>query len=130
MKTALVCGSRDYDDREQMKRVLARALETLDPWLTEDIRVIHGGARGADRLAAEILSNSIYEVQEFPADWERHGKAAGPIRNRQMLDELPDLVIAFPVGESRGTWDTINEARRRGFRVVVAPTQQQEENDG
>ena len=55
------------------------------------------------------------------ADWLQ--KAAGAIRNREMLDkEEVDLVMAFPLGsegQSRGTWDTIREARRRGISVEV-----------
>lgn len=54
-------------------------------------------------------------VEDFPADWERNGRAAGPIRNRQMLDGKPDLVIAFPGG--KGTADMVAEAKRRGIAV-------------
>jgi UDP-N-acetylmuramoylalanine-D-glutamate ligase len=53
----------------------------------------------------------------FPADWKTHGKAAGPKRNRQMLDDAkPDLVVAFPGG--RGTDDMVNKAKSRGVPVV------------
>jgi len=57
-------------------------------------------------------------VQVFPADWETHGKAAGPIRNQRMLDEgRPDLVVAFPGG--RGTSDMVARAKRAGVEVMM-----------
>jgi hypothetical protein len=116
MTTVLICGSRHYDDEATMRRVLSNELTLLDPNIEDDIRVIHGGATGADSLAAKVLARSIYSVHAFPADWKKHGKAAGPIRNRQMLDERPDLVLAF--GDGRGTRDTVAEATRRGIEVV------------
>lgn len=57
----------------------------------------------------------------FPAEWEKYGKSAGPIRNRQMLDENPDLVIAFhdDIESSKGTKDCIKEAEKRGIEVQL-----------
>lgn len=115
----LVCGSRDWTNRNLMRRVLADELSRLDPMLVHDIAVMHGDCRGADRMAADLLKNSLYEVRAFPADWDKHGKAAGPIRNLAMLDEEPILVLAFQVGGSRGTQHTVDEARKRGIPVVV-----------
>lgn len=61
-----------------------------------------------------------FNVQRFSADWEKHGKAAGPIRNRDMLKSGADLVIAFRMdGESRGTDDMIAIAVAAGVPVVV-----------
>jgi hypothetical protein len=62
-------------------------------------------------------------VRAFPADWNRFGPAAGPIRNRLMLDENPDLVIAFhsDLSNSRGTADTVTEARSRKITAEVIP---------
>ena len=80
--------------------------------------VIHGGASGADRLAGLWARIKEVAVQVFPADWEKHGKAAGPIRNQQMLDEgRPDLVVAFPGG--RGTSDMVARAKRAGVEVMM-----------
>lgn len=57
-----------------------------------------------------------FEVAACPADWKKHGKAAGPIRNQSMLTEhKPDLVIAFPLGESKGTRDMIRKAKAAGI---------------
>jgi len=81
--------------------------------------LIHGGARGADKMADEIGRELGFIVVEVPADWDKYGRSAGAIRNREMLDMKPDLVIAFPTAESRGTWNCVNEARRRGIKVKI-----------
>lgn len=108
----LVTGGRDFEDA----RLMFRVLERLDADRRVDV-VIHGGASGADRLAAEWADLAMREVLRFPADWRTHGRAAGPIRNQQMLDEgQPDLVVAFPGG--RGTADCVRRAREAGVRVI------------
>ena len=104
----LVCGGRDFQDKA---RVFA-TLDGLDPAL-----VIHGGARGADALAGEWAESRGVECQVYPADWRRHGRAAGPIRNREMLEQSkPDLVVAFPGGV--GTAHMARIARAAGYRVI------------
>lgn len=107
-KRVLVCGGRDYIDAARMAAVLG----DLRPKL-----VIHGAARGADTLAAQWATFTKTKALAFPADWERHGRAAGAVRNQQMLDEgKPHLVAAFPGG--RGTEDMVRRARAQGFPVV------------
>lgn len=79
--------------------------------------IIHGAARGADTLAAEWASLANVPVKAYPANWERDGVAAGPIRNRLMLlDGKPDFVIAFPGG--LGTADMVKIARDAGIQVM------------
>lgn len=109
--TVLVCGSRNWGDG---KRIATR-LDELGPGTT----IIHGAARGADRIAGAVATSLGYTVQEFPADWRGKGKAAGVIRNLEMLDQKPDLVLAFQRAGSTGTQHTIDEARRRGIPVEV-----------
>ena len=80
--------------------------------------IISGCARGADTLGIEWAEARGMEVARFPADWETHGRAAGPIRNQQMLDDgKPDLVIAFPGG--RGTADMVRRARAAGVELIL-----------
>lgn len=108
----IVCGSRTWTDE-----VLIRARLSVLPALSE---VITGGARGADRLADKAAEEQGHFRIIFPANWTGQGKAAGPLRNRRMLDMSPDLVIAFRVeGESRGTDDMIGECDRRGIPVEI-----------
>ena len=109
----LVCGSRDWDDREPID-------DALEMYNHSPGVVIHGGARGADQLAGEIAFDMGFEVEVFPADWKLHGKSAGVIRNQQMLDEgKPDIVLAFQKNNSRGTQDMINRARKAGVPVTI-----------
>jgi hypothetical protein len=59
-------------------------------------------------------------VQPVPADWTTYGRAAGPIRNQRMLNEYhPNLVLAFPDPESRGTWDMVRRAEKANVEVRV-----------
>jgi hypothetical protein len=108
----LVCGSRNWQDLE----TIFRGLRDLGPIEV----VIEGEAPGADRLAAQAAHRLGITVLRFPADWDRYGKAAGPIRNQQMLDEgRPDLVLAYPLPDSRGTWDMVRRAVAAGIEVRV-----------
>jgi hypothetical protein len=106
----LVCGGRDYQDYGKMHRVLG-ALN----W-TEGSTIIHGAARGADSLASQFARITGITEYAYPADWKTHGKAAGPIRNRQMLNLCPHLVIAFPGGNGTAHMKTI--ARQSGVPVL------------
>ena len=110
----LVCGGRDYDDRD---RVFSE-LDTLQP-----IRmVIHGNARGADTLAQAWCLSRRVQAAACPAQWSKYGKRAGPMRNEAMLGHSPDLVLAFPGG--RGTADMVSRARKAGVRVVEVSDRQ------
>jgi hypothetical protein len=86
-----------------------------------DLVIIHGDYRGADRLADEWAVIRCVLVERYVADWVGLGRAAGPIRNQQMIDEgKPDLVIAFPMlGKSIGTFDLMSRATKAGIRMVV-----------
>ena len=109
----LVCGGRDFMDRTW----LFRELDALRSDRGVTI-IISGCARGADTLGIEWAEARGVEVARFPADWNTHGRAAGPIRNQQMLDEAkPDLVIAFPGG--RGTADMVRRARAAGIELIL-----------
>ena len=108
----LVCGGRNYSDREQLFRVL----DDLHGNAPLSV-LIHGAAAGADTLAGNWAESRGVPMLPFPADWHRHGRAAGPIRNMQMLDDgIPDLVVAFPGG--RGTANMLKQARQAGVQVI------------
>lgn len=112
----LVCGGRDYSDRERVNAVL----DKLHTEATIET-IIEGGARGADRLAREWALSLPVQVETYEADWGAFGSFAGPMRNKVMLAEgEPDLVIAFP--GSAGTRDMVRKARKAGVEVVeIAP---------
>ena len=108
----LICGSRNWNDPTPMNAVLA-GLDVLAEGSNEPLVVIHGDAPGADRLAGSLAKRWGATVIAEPADWNKHGKAAGPIRNQKMLDEhKPDVVYAFrSSGKSNGTDDMCKRAR-------------------
>lgn len=109
----LVCGGRDYSDADKMRRVLDD-MHAVTPF---DV-LIYGMARGADDMAKMWATARGIKRLGFPADWEKHGRAAGPIRNQEMLDKgKPDLVIAFPGG--RGTLSMIRRAQEANVSVCV-----------
>lgn len=111
MTGVLVCGGRDYADRETF-RAHMDFLHRTGP-ITE---VITGDAKGADYLARQWAFWNRVPCREFKADWKTHGRSAGPIRNRKMLtDGAPDLVVAFPGGN--GTEDMVTRARDAGVPV-------------
>jgi len=101
----LVCGGRDYQD---YNRVIS-ALDAVHAKRRITL-IIEGGANGADSHAAIWADNNGIPRCVFPANWEFHGKRAGPIRNQVMIEVMkPDGVVAFPGG--RGTADMIRRAR-------------------
>lgn len=112
----LVCGSRDWSEREPIRNYLASQ--------DGNHTLIHGAARGADSIAGEVAAALGWEVLPFPAEWERYGRAAGPRRNRAMLAARPDIVVAFhdSLDASRGTKDMLRQARRSGVPCSVFST--------
>ena len=111
----LCCGGRDYADRENVDRCLNK-IHTL---LGIDC-IIHGDAVGADKLAGAWALNRNIAYVAMAAQWDKYGKAAGPIRNAEMIKEQPHLVVAFPGG--RGTADMVQRAQEAGIPVVLCPS--------
>jgi len=108
----LVAGGRTFNDRA----VLVETLNQLHSLHGISV-LIHGAAKGADRLAGDwAVANGVH-VDEHPALWKKHGRGAGAIRNQEMLEESPELVVAFPGG--KGTADMVKRARRAGIKVVT-----------
>lgn len=104
----LVCGGRGYADRAYVYE----ALDYYDPSV-----IIAGGAKGADTLARDWAVSRERVHYIYPAQWKVHKKAAGPIRNRFMLEDgKPSLVLAFPGGD--GTEHMIATADEAGIEVV------------
>lgn len=106
----IVCGSRKWTDRE----AISSRLFDLGPSI-----IVHGNAAGADRIAGQEAQKLGLLVEPHPADWERHGNQAGPIRNNEMALAGADLCIAFWDGQSAGTKDMMARAKLRGIPVEV-----------
>lgn len=113
MCTVLICGGRTFCDHLLFK-------ETLDK-LHKERRITHilqGGAKGADYLAHCWAARKGIRETVYNADWKKHGKAAGPIRNKEMITEgKPSLVIAFPGGA--GTAHMVECAKRLKIETII-----------
>lgn len=120
MTKILVCGGREFDDWAVLCGWLDQAQEHYG-----HVEIIEGEAKGADFLARVWAKYRGVPCHRFPVDWTKHKRAAGPIRNQQMLDEgQPDVVMAFP-GDT-GTEDMISKVLDAGvqvFRFDKAPGQ-------
>jgi hypothetical protein len=111
----LICGDRNWDDGLPIAWIVRALAHGPD-----ESTVIEGEARGADSLAGRSAERQGVPVEKYPADWDAHGKAAGPIRNQQMLDDgRPDIVVAFhdDLDNSRGTGDMVRRATKAGIPV-------------
>lgn len=108
----LVCGGRKYSNQATIDKVLDRLHEESPITL-----LVHGGAKGADRLAyLWAVAKGIKHRAHYP-DWKAHGYAAGPIRNVQMYQrEKPHLVVSFAGGS--GTAHMVKYAKRKGCKVI------------
>jgi len=115
----IVAGGRDFTDYKTLSKKL-EAIRTviLQDGLADDLEVVSGGARGADSLGERWARENHVSLKIFPADWDRHGKAAGPIRNKEMGD-YADGLLAFWDGNSRGTQHMINYSKEKQLDVIV-----------
>jgi len=115
-----MCGSRGWKDPDPIHMVFAQLMgESVRKG--EELVLIHGDAKGADRMAASIAPQFNARVIAVPADWDAHGKAAGPIRNQKMIDDHdPDVIWAFrSTGKSNGTDDMVRRGERAGIQTHV-----------
>ena len=116
MSKVIIAGSRDFNDFDCLKAYMA----TLPPWI-EVKEVVSGGATGADTLGEQWATLYGLAVKRFPADWERHGRKAGPIRNAEM-GVYADGLIAFWNGQSKGTLHMINFMKQNNKWTYVVRT--------
>lgn len=112
----VIAGSRNYKNFEEAEVFIRACLGELKkdtPFI-----FLSGGCAGADRIGEMFAAKNGYKIEKFPAEWERFGRAAGPIRNRKMAQTC-DLVICFWDGKSRGTKSMISLAKEYGKPVKI-----------
>jgi hypothetical protein len=122
----LICGDRNWTDKQRIKEELLEVLADRKNLFAGSspisIVIIHGGARGADTLAGEVARELGMRVAVYKAEWEKFGKAAGVLRNLEMLnDGKPDFVLAFhsDISKSKGTANMIKISEKRGIPVKL-----------
>lgn len=109
MKIAIV-GSREWKNLQ--------AVRDFVDVLPHSSTVISGGARGVDKAAEDRARERKMLVRSILPNWDLHGKAAGMIRNSQIVAEC-DALVAFWDGESRGTKNSIDKAKASGKPVII-----------
>jgi hypothetical protein len=110
-----MCGDRNWKNANALLDAF------VDLKLAPDTVVIHGGANGADKMAGYVAKKLGLTVEVFEADWQRYGRAAGPIRNKEMLASGVDLVVAFheDISSSKGTVDMMSRAIKAGIKTML-----------
>jgi len=111
-----IVGSRYYRNYQYVYKKFSEILKDLEID-SKDVIIVSGGASGVDTTAKKIAknihssSNNLVNYKEYNADWKEYGRAAGPIRNKLIVNES-DIIIAFPYKASRETTNTINLTKK------------------
>lgn len=113
----VITGSRHINDFNVISKILD---STLTKYGTPE-EFIHGNCWGVDKIGGWWASQKRIPVKKFPADWLNYGKAAGPIRNKEMAEYCSknDLCIAIWDGSSKGTKNMINLCENKGIKVEI-----------
>ena len=117
MFKVIVAGPRDFTDSTIIFSALDYYLQNIP---ADQLEIVSGGATGVDSLGEAWAKNHTVKCTVFPADWQTHGKAAGPIRNKQMA-EYADALIAFvpKAGVTKGTANMISQADTCELRLRI-----------
>lgn len=112
----IIAGCRDFQDYALLKEKCEYYLQ--NKLQSDNVIIVSGHASGADSLGERFAQEHCLQVELHPADWAKHCRAAGPIRNKKMA-ECADALIAFWDGKSKGTKNMIDLARRYGLDVSI-----------
>ena len=118
MTRVIVAGSRNFTDKKRLYKVLDEYLPSFD----DEIEIVSGHCRGADLIGEEYAKDHGIPLVLFPANWSKYGKRAGYIRNNQMAkyaSEKNGALVAFPIGESKGTKMMIRLAHEYDLEINV-----------
>lgn len=119
MYRVIVAGGRDFQDYELLKEQINK---TIAYFKLSQIEIVSGGCRGADILGEKYASENGYPVKRFIAQWDKYGKAAGAIRNKEMAEYVSasdGCLIAFWDGKSKGTKNMIDTAKMLGVPYYI-----------
>jgi hypothetical protein len=133
MSKVLICGSRDYEITvDKMYRDLIDTINFLSEIAKETItvdKIISGGATGPDSVAIKMCERYNIPCIVNTPDWASWGRAAGPMRNKQMVD-MADIVIAYWDGKSKGTESTIKFTEEENKLGMIFYPEGYKEKDG
>lgn len=108
MKT-IIAGTRTFNDYAKLSMICKNINIT---------EVVSGTARGADKLGEQYATEKQIPIKQFPPDWDKYGKSAGPVRNEQMA-KYAECLVAFWDGKSAGTENMIETAKRNKLEVIL-----------
>ena len=112
----IIAGGRESQDYALLKEKCEYYLQ--NKLQTDTVVIVSGHASGADSLGERFAQEHGLQIELHPADWAKHGRAAGPIRNKEMA-ESADALIAFWDGQSRGTKNMIDQARQYELKTAI-----------
>lgn len=112
----LITGSRSWDNLDYIRSTFIAVSDEFG----DDITLVSGACpTGADRLGEIVAAELGWSVELYPADWNTYGKRAGFVRNSQMIDTEPDIVVGFVRNGSKGASMTVNLGKKKGLPTVV-----------
>ena len=116
MTKIVICGCRDYNDYNAFKLYVDACISEITN--EDSLTIISGHCSGVDMMGEQYAKEHGLGLEIFAADWKKYGRAAGPIRNKKMVDAA-DYIIAFWDQTSRGTKSTITYAKQQGKSVWI-----------
>lgn len=111
----IVAGGRDFKSYATLTREVNKYIQTNQ---VDDVIIVSGKAKGADSLGELYALQRGLPIKEFPANWDKHGKAAGPIRNVEMAEYATHCIV-FWDGKSRGSKHMIDTAQAKGLPTKI-----------
>ena len=116
----LILGSQNFSDFDLVRNTFSLLIDPLSN--PEDVTIVHGNARGADRVSGFIAKEKGYQVEAHEPNWNLHGKKAGPIRTQQMIDQGFDQCIVFAYGSDMPSLTNV-EKTGKPVTVILGKTQ-------
>lgn len=114
MIKVIISGGRDFENYALLKFKCNAILKDIN----DEIQIVSGGSKGADTLGERYAKDKGFICKRFEAEWDKNGKAAGPIRNEEMA-KYADYLIAFWNGKSIGTKSMISKAQNVGLKIRI-----------
>ena len=116
----IICGGRHFNDYDTLE-TLVDSVIAENALSIDEIEIISGHCEGADTLGEQYAKNHGLACILFPAEWSKYGRAAGPIRNSQMIEYASKsqnpIVVAILSPRAKGTMDTVKKATKKGFTI-------------
>jgi len=107
----IVAGSRTINDYSIVKEAIENSGFDVS-------KVISGSSEGVDKLAEQWATDNGVEIERHPADWDKWGRSAGPMRNKEMADCADACIIVWDKS-SKGTKNMLMQAIKNGLKLYV-----------